>query len=421
MSLANRISNAWNAFLNKEDTSKYDYRGSYATNPDKPQLTLGNDKSQITPILTRIAVDCASIDIKHVRVDDQGRYLEDMDSGLNNCLTVSANIDQTGRSFIEDAVLTMLDEGHVVLVPVDTDKNPNTNDSFDIETMRVGRVKEWYPSSVKVELYNDRIGERKEIVLSKKAVGIVQNPMYSIMNEKNSVQQRLVRKLALMDHIESMQGSGKLDMIIQLPYVIRTEAKQKQADMRRKDIEDQLNNSKYGIAYIDGTEKITQLNRPVENTLPAQVTELTNQLFSQLGMTEGILNGTADENTMTNYYSRIIEPIMCALAEEMTRKFLTKTARTQRQMISFFRNPFKLVPISKLADLADRFTRNEIMSSNEIRQIVGLKPSQDPKADMLMNKNINQQASMNPYEEPVQNDQFNQQNYYEEEEENGEY
>ena len=334
-------------------------------------------------------MDAAAISIQHVRLDKNGRYLEPMDSGLNNCLTLEANIDQTGRAFRFDTVMSMLDEGCIAIVPVDTTSDPKTG-SYDIETMRTGKILEWYPAHVKVKVYNERTGNKEDIVVPKSSTVIVENPLYAVINEPNSTMQRLVRKLNLLDAIDEQSGSGKLDLIIQLPYVIKTEARRQQADQRRKDIENQLSGSKYGIAYTDGTERITQLNRPVDNNLMKQIEFLTSMLYSQLGITQSIMDGTADEKTMLNYYDRTIEPIVSAITDEMKRKFLTKTARTKKQSIEFFRNVFKLVPVGDLAEIADKFTRNEIMTSNEIRQIIGMKPSSDPKADMLVNSNLNQ-------------------------------
>lgn len=392
MSFADRLQHAWNAFRNNEQyTNTYRNIGmSYAYRPDRPRLTKGNERSIITSVYNRIATDASSIDIKHVKLDKNDRFTEIVNSGLNNCLTVEANLDQTGRAFIQDCVMSMLDEGCVALVPIDTTFNPNKTNSYDINSIRTGKIIQWYPSHVKVSVYNEEIGKREEIVVSKKSVAIVENPFYAVMNEPNSTMQRLIRKLNLLDAIDEQSGAGKLDLIIQLPYTIKSEARRKQADERRKDITDQLSSSKYGIAYTDATEHITQLNRPVENNLMKQIEFLTNMLYSQLGMTQTILDGTADEKTMLNYYNRTIEPIISALVDEMKRKFLTKTARSQKQSISFFRDPFKLTPVDSIAEMADKFTRNEIMTSNEFRQIIGLKPSSDPKADELRNKNLNQ-------------------------------
>jgi len=402
MGFMDRIQRGWNAFRNRDPTENFRDTGmTYYYRPDRPRFTRGNERSITTSVLNRIALDVSAIDIFHVRLDENGRFLTTIESGLNNCLTLSANADQTGRAFKQDAVMSMLDEGCVALVPVDTSIDPNKSDSYEIETMRVGKIIQWRPQHVQIRVYNEQTGKKEEIWLPKRAVAIVENPLYAVMNEPNSTMQRLIRKLALLDVTDEQTASGKLDLIIQLPYVIKTEARRQQAETRRKDIEMQLAGSKYGIAYTDGTERITQLNRSVENNLMKQVEYLTNQLYSQLGITQAILDGTADEKTMLNYYSRTIEPIISAIVDEMKRKFLTKTARTQRQSIQFFRDPFKLVPVNDIAEIADKFTRNEIMTSNEIRQIVGMKPSDDPKADELRNSNISQQKDdpMNqPYE-----------------------
>lgn len=388
-SFGSRLKHAWNVFRSRDPTSEFrDTGASYYNRPDRPRFTRGNERSITTSVLNRIALDASAIDILHVRLDKNGRFLEEINSGLNNCLKLSANTDQTGRAFKQDIVMSMLDEGCVAIVPTDTTINPKVTDSYDIETMRVGKIIQWRPQHVQVRLYNEQTGKKEEIWLPKKMVAIVENPLYAVMNEPNSTMQRLIHKLGLLDITDEQTASGKLDLIIQLPYVIKTDARRQQAENRRKDIEMQLAGSKYGIAYTDGTEKITQLNRSLENNLMKQVEYLTNQLYSQLGITQTILDGTADEKTMLNYYSRTIEPIVSAIADEMKRKFLTKTARTQNQSIEFFRNPFKLVPVNDIAEIADKFTRNEIMTSNEIRQIVGMKPSDDPKADELRNSNI---------------------------------
>lgn len=388
-----RLQHAWNAFMNKDPTKMYrDYGMSYSNRPDRVRFTRGNERTIVTSVYNRIAIDCAAINVKHVRLDERDRYLSTIDSGLNNCLSLEANIDQTGRSFIQDVVMSMMDEGVVAIVPVDVDTtvNPDLLNSYDIETMRTGKIIEWFPQHVRVRVYNDKIGRSEEIIIEKKFVAIIENPMFAVMNEPNSTMQRLIRKLSLLDIIDEQNGAGKLDLIIQLPYIIKTEARRQQAETRRKDIENQLSGSKYGIAYTDGTEHITQLNRSVDNQLMNQIETLTRMLYSQLGLTEEIMNGTADEKAMNNYYNRTIEPIMSAIADELKRKFLTKTARSQKQSVCFFRDPFKLVPTSEMAELADKFTRNEIMSSNEIRQIVGLQPSEDPSADELRNKNLSQ-------------------------------
>ena len=386
-SLTDRLAHAWNAFMNKDPT-RWDLGASYANRPDRIRTTRGNERTIITSVYDRISVDCAAIDIKHVKLDERDRYLETIESGLNNCFMLEANIDQTGRNFVQDIVMSMLDEGVVAVVPVDTVISPTTNETTKINTMRTGKIKQWYPNHVRIRLYNDRTGNFDEITLPKKAVAIIENPFFSVMNEPNSTMQRLIHKLNLLDIIDEQKGANKLDLIIQLPYIIKTEARRQQAENRRKDIEKQLSSSQYGIAYTDGTEHITQLNRSVDNQLFSQVETLTRMLYSQLGLTEEIMNGTADEKAMNNYYNRTIEPIMSAIVGELKRKFLTKTARTQKQSIMFFRDPFKLVPTTELAELADKFTRNEILSSNEIRQIVGMQPSQDPNADVLRNKNL---------------------------------
>ena len=388
-----RIRHSWNAFVNRDPTHNDNYReysgGSYYR-PDRPRLSRGNERSIVTSVLNRIALDVAAIEIKHCRLDDSDRFKEVVPSDLNNCLTLEANLDQTSRAFTQDIAMSMLDEGCVAIVPVDTTKDPNDTNSYDIQTMRTGKVVEWYPSSVKVNVYNERTGKKQDIILDKRIVAIVENPLYAVMNEPNSTLKRLMRKLALLDSVDEQASSGKLDLIIQLPYTVKSELRKNQANERRQDIERQLTGSKYGIAYIDGTEKVTQLNRPVENNLMKQIEYLTNLLYSQLGITQSILDGTADEKTMLNYYSRTIEPIVAAIVDEMKRKFLTKTARTQKQTLLYFRDPFKLVPVNDIAEIADKFTRNEIMSSNEIRQIIGRKPSDDPKADQLVNSNIAQ-------------------------------
>ena len=400
LTIGSRLKHAWNAFLNRDPTDTYsDYSmGSYYR-PDRVRLSRGNDRSIVTSVLNRIALDVAAISIKHCRLDDNERFKEVIESSLNNCLNLEANIDQTSRAFIQDVVMSMFDEGCVALVPVDTSIDPNKSSSFDILSMRVGKVVSWHPNYVKVNVYNERTGKKEDITISKSAVAIVENPLYAIMNEPNSTLQRLMRKLVLLDSVDEQTSSGKLDLIIQLPYTIKSEARREQAKKRRDDIEQQLSGSRYGIAYADGTEKIIQLNRPVENNLMKQIEYLTSMLYSQLGITQTILDGTANEETMLNYYSRTIEPIISAIVDEMKRKFLTKTARSQNQTIMFFRDPFKLVPVKELAELADKFTRNEIMTSNEIRQIVGMKPSSDPKADQLVNSNISQPTKNQPTQE----------------------
>lgn len=391
LTIGSRLKHAFNAFMNRDPTSWRQNLGSaYSYRPDRPRLTRGNEKSIVTSVYNKIAIDVASITINHCRLDEDNRFEDIIDSGLNNCLTIEANKDQTGRSFIQDVVLSMFDEGSVAIVPVDTTLDPTVSGSFDILSMRTGKILDWYPDSVRVRVYNDRTGQKEEIILPKKMVGIVENPFYAVINEPNSTMQRLIRKLSLLDVTDEQTASGKLDLIIQLPYVIKSDARRQQAEQRRKDIESQLSGSKYGIAYTDGTERITQLNRSLENNLLKQIEYLTNLVFSQLGITQSILDGTADDKTMLNYYSRTIEPIVSAIVDEMIRKFLTKTARSQKQTIAFFRDPFKLVPVNDIAEIADKFTRNEIMTSNEIRQKIGMKPSSDPKADELRNSNISQ-------------------------------
>ena len=390
MGVLDRLRHGWNAFMNRDPTYAQDLGPSYYYRPDRPRFTRGNERSIVTSVYNRIALDASAITIQHVRLDENGRFLSTIDSDLNKCLTLDANIDQTGRAFLQDAVMSMLDEGCVALVPVETDVDPNDTDSYKIFSIRTGKIVEWRPQHVKVRVYDERTGRKEDITISKSSVAIVENPLYAVINEPNSTMQRLIRKLSFLDVTDEQTASGKLDLIIQLPYIIKTEARRQQAEQRRKDIEMQLAGSKYGIAYTDGTEHITQLNRSVENNLMKQVEYLTSMLYSQLGITQTILDGTADEKTMLNYYTRTIEPIVSAIVDEMKRKFLTKTARTQRQSIEFFRDPFKLVPVNNIAEIADKFTRNEIMTSNEIRQIVGMKPSDDPKADELINSNISQ-------------------------------
>lgn len=402
MGFFNRLQHGWNAFANARDpTLEYNTGPGYYYRPDRPRFTRGNERSIVTSVYNRIALDVSAISIQHVRLDDNGRFSSVIESGLNNCLTLDANMDQTGRAFIQDVVMSMLDEGCVAIVPVDTTLDPAVTSSFDINTMRVGKIIEWRPKHVKVRIYNEKTAKKEEVILSKKEVAIVENPLYAVMNEPNSTMQRLIHKLSLLDITDEQTASGKLDLIIQLPYVIRTEAKKQQAENRRKDIEMQLAGSKYGIAYADGTEKITQLNRSVENNLMKQIEYLTNNLYGQLGITQTILDGSADDKTMLNYYNRTIEPIVSAIVDEMKRKFLTKTARSQGQSILFFRDPFKLVPVNDIAEIADKFTRNEILTSNEIRQIIGIKPSEDPKADELRNSNIAEAKQDRTLEKPV--------------------
>lgn len=387
--LGSRLKHAWNAFMNKDPTQGYSGGGmSYYYRPDRPRFTRGNERSITTSVYNRIAMDAAAIDVRHVRLDKNNRYLETMRSGLNNCLSLEANIDQTGRAFIQDIVISMLDEGCVAVVPIDTDSDPDVTGSYKIESMRTGKITEWRPDQVKVRVYNDITGRKEERYFRKENTAIIENPLYSVINEPNSTMQRLTRKLSLLDVTDEQTASGKLDLIIQLPYMVKSETRKKQAEQRRIDIENQLAGSKYGIAYIDGTERITQLNRSLENNLLKQIEYLTNLLFSQLGITQSILDGTADDKTMLNYYNRTIEPIMSAIADEFIRKFLTKTARSQNQTIMYFRDPFRLVPVNDLAEIADKFTRNEILTSNEVRQIIGMRPSDDPKADELRNSNI---------------------------------
>lgn len=390
MGFLDRLQHGWNAFMSRAPTgSYYDLGQSYSTRPDRVILTRGNERSIITSVYNRIALDVSAINIKHCRLDNNDRYMSVIDSGLNSCLNLEANIDQTGRAFIQDIVMSMLDEGCVAIVPVDTSIDPKKSSSYDILSMRTGKILDWYPEHVKVRLYNERTGNKEEIIVPKKTVAIIENPLYAVTNAPNSTMQRLIRKLSLLDVTDEKTASGKLDLIIQLPYVIKTEARRQQAEARRKDIEMQLAGSKYGIAYTDGTEKITQLNRSVENNLMSQIEYLTSMLYSQLGITQSILDGSADEKTMLNYHNRTIEPIVSAIVDEMKRKFLTKTARSQQQSILFFRDPFKLVPLNDIAEIGDKFTRNEIMTSNEIRQIIGMTPSNDPKADQLVNSNLN--------------------------------
>lgn len=392
MSIGSRLKHAWNAFITNRDPTRYiqSLGPGFSSRPDRPRLSRGNERTIVTSIYNRIALDVAGISIKHCRLDDNGRYVSEVNSGLNNCLNLEANIDQTGRAFIQDVVLSMFDEGCVAIVPVDTTLNPKDTNSYDIQTMRTGKIVEWYKHDIKVRIYNDQIGEKQEIILPKNKVAIVENPLYAVINEPNATMQRLIKKLRLLDVSDERTLSGKLDLIIQLPYSTRTDVKKEQAERRREALESQLVDSKYGIAYADATEKIIQLNRSVENNLMSQIEYLTNQLHSQLGLTQSVMDGTADEKTMLNYNNRTIEPIIAAIVDEMKRKFLTKTARTKGQSIMYFKDPFKLVPVNDIAEIADKFTRNEIMTSNEIRQIVGMKPSSDPKADELVNSNISQ-------------------------------
>lgn len=394
MALMDRLKHAWNIFKNKDPTQVNWIIGpSYGYRPDRMRYTRGNERSIVTAVYNRIAMDVAAVNLKHIRLDENDRYKETIDSGLNNCLSVEANLDQTGRAFIQDLVASMLDEGCVAAVPTDADDEPEDSGNFKVYTLRTGKILEWYPRHVKVEVYNEQEGQRQQIIIQKSTVPLIENPMYSVMNEPNSIYQRLVRKLTLLDVVDEQTSSGKLDLIIQLPYIIKTAARREQAEKRRRDIEKQLSEGKYGIAYTDGTERITQLNRPVENNLMKQIEYLTSMFFSQLGITQSILDGTADEKTMLNYYNRTIEPILSAIADEMKRKFLTPTARSQKQTIAYFRDPFKLVPVNDIAEIADKFTRNEIMTSNEIRQVIGMKPSSDPNADVLRNKNLSDSSN----------------------------
>lgn len=390
-SILTRLKDAWNVFSGRDPTRYRPKLGSSSSyRPDRMHFSRGNERSIVTSVYNRISLDAAAIDILHVRLDKNKRYVEDIDSDLNNCLTVEANIDQSARAFRQDIYMSMLDEGCIAIVPVDTEDDPENPGGMKIYTMRVGKIVEWFPRHVRVELYNDNNGRREEVIVPKITVGIVENPFYAVMNEPNSILQRLIRKLNLLDAIDEQSSSGKLDLIIQLPYTIRSDLKRQQAEQRRKDIVEQLTDSKYGIAYTDGSEHITQLNRPVENNLMKQIEYLTSMLYSQLGINQAILEGSANEETMLNYYNRTIEPIVSAVVDEMKRKFLTKTARSQGQSIASFRDPFKLVPVKELAEISDKMTRNEIMSSNEIRQVIGMKPSKDPSADQLRNKNLNQ-------------------------------
>ena len=390
-SIGSRFRSAWNALFDKDPTSEWKVTGeSSYYRPDRPRTSRGNERSIVTAIYNRIAMDAAAININHVKLDEDGRYLETIKSHLNDCLTLEANIDQTGRAFLQDVVMSMLDEGSVAILPTETSANPNRTEAYDIYSMRTAKIIEWKPRHVKLRVYNDHTGKKEGLLVAKHTVGILENPMFAVINEPNSVMQRLIRKLNLLDVVDEQSSSGKLDLIIQLPYVVKTEMRRKQAENRRKDIENQLAGSKYGIAYTDGTERITQLNRSVENNLMAQIEYLTSMLYSQLGINKSIMDGTADDKTMLNYYSRTIEPFVSAIVDEIKRKFLSKTARSQAQSIEFFRDPFTLVPVSDISEIADKFTRNEIMTSNEIRQVIGMKPSKDPKADELRNKNLSQ-------------------------------
>ena len=404
-SLGSRLKHAWNAFFNKDPTNYYrgDLGMSYSYRPDRQRFSRGNERTIVTSIYNRIALDVAAVQIQHVKLDENKRFSEVIESGLNNCLTLSANTDQTGRNFMQDVVVSMFDEGVVALVPVDTTADPTITGAFDVETLRTGQIIEWYPQHIKVKVYNEKTGQKEDIIMPKNRVAIVENPLYAVINEPNSTMQRLIRKLSLLDAVDEQSSAGKLDLIIQLPYTIKTETRRQQAETRRKEIEAQLTGSKYGIAYTDGTERVTQLNRPLENNLLKQIEYLTSMLYSQLGLTQSIMDGSADEKTMLNYNNRTIEPIVAAIVDELKRKFLTKTARTQGQSILYFRDPFRLVPVNDIAEIADKFTRNEIMTSNEIRQVIGMKPSSDPKADKLVNSNISQPTEevKQPVENPV--------------------
>lgn len=388
--IGTRLAHAWNAFKNNRDPTVLYVGPGSSLRPDRPRLGRGNDRSIVSSIFNRIALDVAAVDIKHCKLDSGGRFVSEVDSGLNSCLNLEANVDQTGRAFIHDVVLSMFDEGVVAIVPVDTSLDPKVSNSYSIDSVRTGKIVEWYPKHVKVRVYNDERGEKEDILLPKSQVGIIENPLYAVVNEPNSTLQRLMNKLRLLDVTDEKTASGKLDLIIQLPYVAKTQARKEQAERRRTDMEEQLANSKYGVAYIDGTEKVIQLNRSLENNLLKQIEYWTDMLYSQLGITKSVLDGTADERTMLNYNNRTVEPVVAAITDELKRKFLTKTARSQGQSIEYFRNPFRLVPVNDIAEIADKFTRNEIMTSNEMRQIIGMKPSDDPKADELRNSNISQ-------------------------------
>lgn len=418
MGFISRMRDGWNAFLNKDPTSQnggyYGYGSSYR--PDRIRLSGGNERSITTTVFNRIGIDAAAIDMKHVKLDDNNRFIYEMSSGLNRCLSVEANIDQTGRALIQDIVMSMLDEGSVAVVPVDTNTNPIYSGGFDILSLRTGKIMEWKPDKINVEIYNERTGEKERLWLPKKVVAIIENPLYAIINEPNSTMHRLIRKLAMLDIVDEQSCSGKLNLIVQLPYVIKTEARRKEAEKRRMEMQQQLADSTYGIAYADGTEKITQLNRPIDNNLQSQIEYLTKMFYSQTGISQAVLDGTADEKEMLNYYNRTIEPILSAIADEFKRKFLSKTAITQKQSVEFFRDPFRLVPISAISEIADKFTRNELMSTNEFRQIIGMKPSSDPSADELRNKNLNKPADELPmdrndgglseFEEEIQNEEI---------------
>lgn len=406
LSVGSRFKKAWNAFMNRDPTPRhYDYGAGFYYRPDRPRFSRGNERSIVTAVINRIAMDAAAVEIKHCRLDDNDRFTEEIDSGLNECLNVSANLDQTGRAFRQDVYMSLLDEGCIAIVPVYTDVNPKFTDSYKIYSLRVGKIVQWYPAHVKVSLYDERTGRREELIVEKRTTAIIENPFFAVMNEPNSTLQRLMRKLALLDAVDEQANSGKLDLIIQLPYTIKSQARLDQAAKRRSDIETQLSGSKYGIAYIDGTEKVIQLNRAVDNNLLSQVESLTSMLYSQLGVTQGILDGTADEKTMLNYNNRVVEPLVSANVDEMLRKFISKTARAQKQSIMYFTDPFKLVPVNDVAEIADKFTRNEIMTSNEFRQVIGMKPSDDPKADELRNKNLSEPKETIKQKQEIQNDE----------------
>ncbi len=404
MSLSERLKHGWNAFLNPTQSIRYDYGQSTYINPSRPRLSMGNEKSIVTAVYNRIAIDVSQLDIKHVRLDDfNERFTEVVDDGLNQCLTIEANKDQTARNFIQSVVLSLFDEGSIAIVPVDTSISPKISESYEINTLRVGKVTQWYPDHVRLNVYNDKTGKPEDIVLPKKSVAIVENPFYVVMNQPNSVAKRLIRKLNILDAIDEQSGSGKLDIILQLPGIIKTEARKKMAEDRRKNIENQLAGSKYGIAYIDGTEKVTQLNRSVENNLMNQITFLTSMLYSQLGVTEEVLNGKADPQTMLNYHNNAVAPVIGAIVDAMKCKFLTKTARTRHHTIMYFRDPFRNTPVDKIAEMTDKFTRNEVASSNEMRSVIGWKPVDDPRADELRNKNLNaEQGQMPMYTEDME-------------------
>ena len=406
MGIKDRLIHGWNAFMNRDPTKDFDNFGDISIYQSyRPRFSRGNEKTIVTSIYNRIALDVSAIDFVHARLDENDRYLEQIPSGLNNCLSIEANIDQTGKELIQDIVISMFDEGCVAVVPIDTTINPTISGSYDIESMRTGRIMKWSPEKVLVQVYNDRVGKRQEIWCYKRNVAIIQNPLYAVINEPNSTMKRLIRKLNLLDAIDEQSGSGKLDLIIQLPYTIKSELRRGQADKRKKDIEKQLSDSKFGVAYTDATEKITQLNRPLENNLMKQVEYLTSMLYGQLGISQSILDGTADEQTKLNYYNQTIEIIVTAITNEFRRKFITKTARTQKQTILSFRDPFKLVPVNNIAEIADKFTRNEIMTSNEFRQVIGIKPSDDPRADELRNKNLNASNQDNAYPNDMEGDE----------------